>query len=587
MTSALVTKVGWAVGGVILGALLALAMLDARPDSPVEPTSFAARVLPDVDRQSASATKPESTARPTPHPESLKEILQIPGDFAQTAALYQLAMGLGEARILELLDEARTLRPAREGRAASAILYSRYAELDPEAAVDRVLLLGGSNQTAGLAQVFHIWAGVDLDAALARALSLGMQERLVVGMAILQSRDGLSGVERESIARQLGLAGVLPQLEAQRQLSSVDDPVAAWSTAIGMRNRLEQSQRLQMLAEVWARMDPSAAMAAVESLDRADLREQLQRQVARHWVANDAEGAVEWVLAQPQSQNRSSLITSTLALLAANDPARALELTDVLTGAERQQAVAGVLGAWSRVDPRSAAESMAAIQDAATRGMAVARIARSYAQQYPDEAAQWLTELDPAEADQAAVGIVRTLARNDPVAASTLVLGITDSSLRRTAASQLVNNWARIDPEQAVRWASEVDEPELRAQLYKSVLPQWAVYDANAALSYVNRIGGLQEREAAVTAVMISVRDPVVKERLYEGLTLPDSRRNAARQLYHYFLRADPDRAGAYQRAAGISDAEAAEMSTQSSNYSVIRNESTAVSLPRVVVESR
>ena len=119
-----------------------------------------------------------------------------------------------------------------------------------------------------------------------------MQHRLVAGMAILQARDDLSAEERQALARQLGMAGMLPQLEAQQQLSRIDDPAAAWSDALGLRNRQDQTQRLQMLAEVWGRFDPEAAMTAVEDLQRADLRVQLKRQVIRHWINRDVDGAV-------------------------------------------------------------------------------------------------------------------------------------------------------------------------------------------------------------------------------------------------------------------------------------------------------
>lgn len=563
------TKLAMLVGGAVFGVVLGFGLAsEFRPRVSCAPGG--AETPPAVASENMLPSLPFfSDSNPTP--QTLAEILQIPGDFAQTAALYELAMNLDEARIVELLDEAVSLRPVSEGQAASSILYGMYAELNPEGAVDRLLLGGRSYESALLGRVFHTWARADLDAALARAMELGMQQKLMAGMSILRSRDDVSADERRAIAQQLGLAGMLPQLEAQQQLSRVDDPAAAWSTALGLRNRQERGQRLMMLAEVWARRDPQSAMAAVEGLERADLRAGLKHQVIQHWASHDAEGAVEWVLAQPASRDRSMMVSSALTALATSDPQRAVQLTNVLSGAERRQSLAGVLGAWSRADPRAAVQALASVQDPATRLLAVRQIAGSYAESYPDEAAQWLAGLDPAEADQAAVMVVRILARENPLAAGDLVAGITDPAQKSNAARRLVSRWARDDPEAAVGWTSRIDDPELRVQLLTSALPQWAIYDTNAAVSYVDRLEDVPEREAAIAAVLHGVQDPSLMDRLYESLTLPDQQRRAAVRLFQYWLPIDPGRASTYQVAAGITDEQAAEMLEQPTNASAIR----------------
>jgi hypothetical protein len=367
-------------------------------------------------------------------------------------------------------------------------------------------------------------------------------------------------------------------------LAHIDDPAAAWSEALSLNNPQDQMNRLRMLAEMWAQLEPEAAMAAVAALERPDLRAQLKRQVVGHWANRDLDAAVQWALGQPPSADRSSLLTTTLTALAMSNPERAMQLTSSLTGVESQQATVAVLGAWSQTDPRGAAQSLAMLQDPAMRQQAVGQIARSYASMYPDEVVLWLRDLAPAEADQATVAVVRVLARQDPLRAADLVEGISEPNQQRNAASQLVNRWARSDPEAAVEWSSQVEDPGLRTQLYMSIMPQWARYDRDAAVSYVQTIEDVAEREAATVNVLLSVREPALMERLYEGLTLPEHKQRAAVQLFQYWRHIDPTRASTYQSAAGIGDAEAAELSGRGISRAMLQNRS---AMGEVLIEAR
>jgi hypothetical protein len=578
-------RVGLASGGALLGVLILGVMiglgLTARlwPATPPG-SSLVADGVPNQERDGRLFSRPSTVYAPSESktgPQTLAEILQIPGDFAQTTALYQLAGNLDEASIQRLLDEAESLRPDSERRAASSILYSKYAELDPAAAANRLLSGGRRFEPMWLARVFQAWAATDFDAAVSRARSLGMQRRVMVGSAILQLSDNISAEDRATLARELGLGAILPQIEAQQKMLRVSDHAQAWSETLDLANRQQQSQQLRMLAGAWAQVDPAAAMAAVENLDRPDLAMQLKSQVIRHWADQDAEAAMEWALAQPISPERAGLVSASLMSLASTDPQRAFALTDGLSGVARQQAMVNVLGVWSRVDPKMALQTATSISNDEMRRRAVVQIAGAYAQMYPNEAAQWLAELGPAEGDQAAVMVVGVLARHDPQLAVDLVAGISDPDHQRNAASRLAGSWARTDPEAAARWASEVDDSELRTQLLGNVLPTWALFDSDAALRFIDGIKDVRSRESAITGVMFSVRDAAVSDELYESLTLPENKRLAAMQLFQTWMHVDPSRSAMYQQAAGISDAQAAQMLRGNPNVPVMGTRSSGL----------
>ena len=123
-------------------------------------------------------------------PATIHEILKLPGDFAQTTALYVLAASQDQDGIERLLAEARSIKRVSESRAAASILYGRFAELDPEAAVEHMVRGDSGFDPNWLYGVFHSWARTDLEAALKRASKLDDRSRQMAGMAIPSGAHG-------------------------------------------------------------------------------------------------------------------------------------------------------------------------------------------------------------------------------------------------------------------------------------------------------------------------------------------------------------------------------------------------------------
>ena len=144
-------------------------------------------VLWRFDEALEAIAEPALAARQTAHPaiprpsiatdsqapmgdDTLANILLLPSDFQQTLTLYTLLADAKRETLERLLDEAGHLQPRREVRAAKSVIYSRYAELDPNAAVERIIAAGMSEQNLHLLeQVFRVWAKYDRSVALRRA----------------------------------------------------------------------------------------------------------------------------------------------------------------------------------------------------------------------------------------------------------------------------------------------------------------------------------------------------------------------------------------------------------------------------------
>ncbi|MGH8243877.1 MAG: hypothetical protein ACRETY_11080, partial [Steroidobacteraceae bacterium] len=110
-----------------------------------------------------------------------------------------LAANSDRKGIERLLDEAETMDRESERRATATILYQRYAELDPAAAVEYMKKREAGLDTNWLYAIFHSWARTDLDGALASASKLDDRARQAAGTAIVRSRDDLPDKEREAL----------------------------------------------------------------------------------------------------------------------------------------------------------------------------------------------------------------------------------------------------------------------------------------------------------------------------------------------------------------------------------------------------
>ena len=240
---------------------------------------------PVVAPTGAAVSGSPATAQGMPRgvPATIHEILKLPGDFAQTTALYVLAASQDQDGIERLLDEARSIERISESRAASSILYGRFAEFDPEAAVEHMMRSASGFDPNGLYGIFHSWARTDLEAALKGASKLDDRNRQMAGMAIVRSRDDLPVEEREAMASKLDLQVSVREPTAS-DLRSPKAAERAWQSVLAMGDREARERELYHLARHWGQQDPQAAIRAIESLRDRNERDQLLQIAIHAWA---------------------------------------------------------------------------------------------------------------------------------------------------------------------------------------------------------------------------------------------------------------------------------------------------------------
>ena len=437
----------------------------------------------------APAQAPERNA-----PANLADIMLITSDYSQTAALYNLAAGASRGQLEGLLEEASGMSQDSERKAASAILYERYAELDPEAAIEYILSQPDVYTNQWLSRVFHAWSRHDLPSAVNRASELDRYQKSVAGSAILNTRDDLSSSERREIAGQLGIHAMMRQLESQRQIAMTDrDPESAWRNALNVENLQLRTQNLYTVAAIWANIDPVAAMNAVSLLDQVSLRNSVQARILQRWGQRSPQEAFAWAFSQAPSNRRARLLATALGALAITEPLDAMNLAESLSGNERSEALSQILGGWAATDPRSAADWFEST-GGTYKTKAVHNVASSYAQKYPEEAFNWAISLPKKESGMATMTVLSIIGNSDAEYAARLVDRIPSRNDRNSAAQTVVQMWAQSDPAAAGAWIAGFADRNLQTQLYSSLLQQWSRHDPVAAVGYLDRIRGGGDR---------------------------------------------------------------------------------------------
>lgn len=539
--------------GVGTGFLAALLWLDppASGDGS-EPRERQAAQQPD----SGAAREPwpaRVRREPANAPTTLAAVLELEGEFAQTAALYELLRTADEGDLKRLSAEADGLSNALDRRAALAIVYARWADLDPEGAL--VFLQNGDPALAsvGVPALFHGWARRDLQAAVTAAAGLPDALRERAGVSILQAREELAGDARRDIARRLSIQHVLAELDTQRLLEQLDtDPAAAWQAALAEASGPMRLQLLGSVVRKWAQQDPRAALTAVTALSNPTLRQPLEQQVVHRWAEREPQAAVDWVMSQSPSPQQAQLAAMALNRLASSDPNTAFAIAESLQGQAQANALQQVLSAWAQQDPAAAADAAEQITSRQARHGALFSIGTAYARSDPQGALQWAQRLNGQEGRMAVSMVFNVMAQQDPLDAAAHIGVLSDEGLQAQATAAVASAWAQRDPPAAARWAENLTDDGLRRMAIGNVSQMWSHYDRPSALRHAESLALPADRDAAFLAMLqAQPQDAEFAGRVFERISDPEQRAAAARLLYFTLREVDPRQAQRYRELAG------------------------------------
>ena len=490
------TRTLFGFAGLAAGVVIGMSLAWVIPRDAPAPSPSTAR---DTD-----APVPDSV----PPPASLDDTLRLPGNFRQTAALYEMLTSADIPTLERLLAEAGTLASGQDATAARTIIYSRFVELDPERALADVLARGGPEQERYIHAVFENWAEIDPDAALDRAETLPERQRRDAAIAVLIARDDLPETEQRALATRFSIEPVLDRLRAERTMRS--DPAAAWRDALAsVPAGQEQNAVLWRIVHEWIDSDPRAAMAAIGAMPDQSIGRQWRRALVHHWMEAERDAAIAWVQAEA-SPDRDVLLAEAAAFLAQTSPHQALQLATGLDGPGRERVITATLKTWAQGDPRAAIEAVGEVGDAEVAEGLYLELALMWAGRDPGAAATWLASSNLAGEPlrRALRGVLVQWAGDDAPAAATW-LETAPESLRERHVANVLHTFARQDARGAFAWLWS-QPVETRRRSVDELMASIANGSPTVALDLLADIRDGQARNQAMAGILQgwSLSDP-------------------------------------------------------------------------------
>ncbi len=461
-------------------------------------------------------------------------------------------------KLRELLGEIVRVAPARAAEVVAALpksenrwdtsardAFERLAQQDPEAAREAALAVQGPMRTQALAGVAREWAQRDGPAALAWAQSLP------------------EGEERDST-----LKGVLTGW-------AKTDPIAAlnkldlvppggeemyYASDVGAQVLQEAAKRDWQKTVAWLKENPNklgySSMSGLQNVftqklaadpigmmqNMADNAIPALSMVFGNAVLNDGyakrDAIWEWLDGQPDSDFTRGVRSSLLNAIAYKEPMVALEFLDKLPeGPESKELLNR--GAQSMLN---GGQQMHRFEEFLAKASPKLRpylieAGFQFGFEYIDsqrnamiDPAPWtsrINELPPERREYAVMGLARSWAQNDPLAALKWAQSLQEPAHRTGALGAAVSKWAETDPYETAEWINSLPKGGERDIATTGLVLSLSQSEPESAWSWALSIESGDKRTMALQHAYTALqqKDPAIAQQLLSGAELTATER--------------------------------------------------------------
>jgi hypothetical protein len=391
-------------------------------------------------RPSARPENSPSEARPgnTRRINSSSEINLLAGSSNRIQALIDFYSRLDPQ---QLEEEARKLDdlPVNERIISSFVLFGRWAEVDPTAAMSFSNTMGFSGMFVR-PTILQSWASVD-PANAANYYATNPREFAMMGM---MGRGPMGGQ---------GAASIIAA-EWARQ-----DPAAAIQWAQSLTT--EKSQAISAVVGEIAKTDPAKAVSMLSTLGGADLRDAYST-IAAPFGASDFGQAQAWIRTLPADQQADALAS----------------------------AIRGLSGK----DPREAARQLGEMPDGEAKHSVIDKVVGDLARDHPVEAARLLEgQTDENVLRDGMRELMPSWVARDPAAALAYADSRAPGRVRDGALQSYIWSNRAAAPADLVRVAESIGNEGDRNRSIAITAARWMSEDQAAATSYIRQSTMLAE----------------------------------------------------------------------------------------------
>lgn len=365
----------------------------------------------------------ESATRRSSRPTSLNEISRMPGSSSRIEALLQHYANLSPDELEDAAHELEAL-PMNERLMASFLLFSRWAEVDPTAAM-------AFSNTMGFAggfvrpTILQSWASVDPQNA-ARYYAENPREFAMMGM-FGRGRGPMGGQ---------GPASIIASEWARQDPSGA----MAWAATLGTE---KQEAMSAVIGEV-AKSDPQKAASMIDTMDGD--KERAYELVAGQYGAKNFTEAAAWIRSLPADEQEDALGAAIRGLSNVDPDAAMAEVAKMEDGGEKNRVVRDVVEDLARLDPQSAGEFLKTQTDERTLRDGMRELMPSWVNQDSAGALAYANSFGQGNVrDSALQSYVWSNNSSNPAELVEVAESIDDERDRQRTVAVAVSKWLRED----------------------------------------------------------------------------------------------------------------------------------------------
>ena len=374
---------------------------------------------------------------------SLDEIYRQPGQSSRVQALLDFYSNLDPGEFQSEAEKLESL-PFNERILASVLLFGKWAEVDPTAAMaftDTMGMAGGFVRPT----VLQGWASTDPVNAAKYYTENPAQ------FAMMNMMGGGRGGRGMGMQRPGGIiAG-----EWAKQ-----DPAGAMEWAKGLKTNSSEAMN-SVVSEV-AKTDPKKAAEMVGSMEEGS-RGSAYETIAKKWGASNFTEAQAWANSLPEDQ--------------------------------RGKAMASAIAGLAQKSPELAASEIGKMTDADARRDAVPIVAKNYARTDVQGSMDWLNSLDDNGAKKDSMREVMPIwAASNSGAAIGFIRGQTDPDVKNSAAETYIWTNRKSPVQEQLEVVEMISDNGSKSRATGIVAARWMQEDKSAATEFINSSPAIDDK---------------------------------------------------------------------------------------------
>lgn len=385
---------------------------------------------------------------------SVEEIYQKPGQSNRIQGLLDFYSNLSADQFASEAEKLDAL-PFNERILASVLLFGKWAEVDPTAAMaftDSMGMAGAFVRPT----VLQGWASTDP----VNAAKYYTENPAQFAMMNMMGGRGGRGMGMQ------GAAGIIAGEWAKQ------DPAGALAWASGLPSNSADAVN-SVITQV-AKTDPAKAAEMVAGMP-ADSRDGAYATIARQWGAKNFSEAVAWANGLPEDQ-RGAAMSAAIEGLAQSSPELAAAEISKMTDAEaRRDAVPTVAKNYARSDVRGSIDWLSSLDDDDAKIDSMREVMPIWAASDGEAALGFINAQNSPEVKDRAAETYIWSNRSSPPAQLAEVAGmITNEGNRRRATGIVAARWMQEDKEGATQFinGSDAINDDMKERLL-SGRPMW------------------------------------------------------------------------------------------------------------------